>query len=690
MPIVGENMKKLILAAALSFSTFTTVLTAGEREYLTESKIASVMSSIMEQHVSIHTMSPEVLKRAYSNFIDQFDPERTYFLAEEVQPYLNPSKGQLDAYFKDYTDGTYKSFNDLTTLTGKAILRARKIRQSLNKDLTQEVNASNQEGALLLGLPQHENQKMPFAKSEGQLTVYNKQAFIRFIATQRLKENDKTIEKYKEQLLPYYNSRLESLERPYLAAAGLDDKVPAVDQQHDKALHIIQALVASLDPHTTFFDSGEAYDMRVHLEKGFDGVGIIFQEELEGLMIVRLVDGGPAQKSGKIEVGDRLVAVDDHLVGEQGLSGILDMIRGKAGTTIKLTIARNEDGKEKTFVVDLTRQHLEVSQSRVDFEAVPVTGGLIGVIHLHSFYEGDDVSSELDVRRALEQLKKQGKLLGIVLDLRDNLGGFLSQAVKVAGLFIKTGVVVVAKYSNGQEEIFRDTDNRQLYKGPIVVLTSKGSASAAEIVAQALQDYGVAVVVGDERTYGKGTVQHQTITDSSSSSYYAVTIGRFYTVSGKSTQIRGVDADIIVPGIYAGEEIGEEYKPYALSNDNVKPLYNDDLADLSGSTKVLYNRYYRPYEQEKSVVWSTYLPKLKEKSAERIKANSAYQAFLNESREQRKKAILEEALNDNEDKKSQDDPQLVEAENILKDMIEIRKQGSGFSDNVLLRSGTEK
>lgn len=676
----------------LSFAVFSAgVLTAGERQYLNDSKIAPIMSTILEEHVSIHTMTPEVLKRAYSNFIDQFDPDRTYYLAGEVEPYLNPTKEQLDAYFKDYTQGTYQSFTDLTKLTGQAILRARKIRGSLKDDLAQLVKDSNQEGALTLGLPEDESKKPSFAADQEGLVLNNKQAFIRFVASERLKEDDKTIEQYKDRLLPFYNSRLESLEKPYLAAAGLDDKIAVVEQNHDKALHILQALVASLDPHSNFFDNEEAYDMRVHLEKGFDGVGIIFQEELQGLVIVRLIKGAPAQKSGKIEIGDRLIAVDGERVSDRPYHDILDLIRGEAGTPIKLTIARKEDGKEKTFVVDLTRQHLELSQSRVDYEAVPITGGVIGVIHLHSFYEGDDgVSSEADIRKALDELNKKGKLLGVVLDLRDNLGGFLSQAVKVAGLFIKAGVVVIAKYSNGQEEIFRDTDLHQYYTGPLVVLTSKESASAAEIVAQALQDYGVAVVVGDKRTYGKGTVQHQTITDKSSGSYYAVTIGRFYTVSGKSTQLRGVQSDIVVPSIYAKEEIGEKYSQYPLKNDKVQPLYNDDLADLSGNAKLLYDHYYRPYEQQKSAVWEQYLPYLKERSAQRIKDNKTYQAILNESREQRKKEILQTMLDENEEKTSKPDPQLTEAENILKDMIEVREKGSGFTDNVLLRSGTEK
>ena len=155
------------------------------------------------------------------------------------------------------------------------------------------------------------------------------------------------------------------------------------------------------------------------------------------------------------------------------------------------------------------------------------------------------------------KLKSQGNLRGLILDLRSNSGGFLSQAVKVAGLFISDGVIVISKYSNGEEKFYRDVDGKTVYDGPLVVLTSKATASAAEIVAQALQDYGVALVVGDEHTYGKGTIQTQTVTDNRSTSYFKVTVGKYYTVSGHTPQKEGVKADIVVPGRWSKEKIGE-------------------------------------------------------------------------------------------------------------------------------------
>src|SRR5690606_836656 len=163
---------------------------------------------------------------------------------------------------------------------------------------------------------------------------------------------------------------------------------------------------------------------------------------------------------------------------------------------------------------------------------------IIGKITLNSFYQGDNgVNSENDVRDAIKKLDKMGNLRGLILDLRENSGGFLTQAVKVAGLFITNGVIVVSKYFNGEEHFYRDMDGKVSYTGPLVILTSKATASAAEIVAQALQDYGTALIVGDEHTYGKGTIQSQTVTENQGAAFFKVTVGKYYTVSGKTPQI---------------------------------------------------------------------------------------------------------------------------------------------------------
>ena len=192
-----------------------------------------------------------------------------------------------------------------------------------------------------------------------------------------------------------------------------------------------------------------------------------------------------------------------------------------------------------------------------------------------------------------------------------------------------------------------------LYIGPLILLTSKLSASAAEIVAQALQDYGVAVVVGDERTFGKGSIQYQTVTDDSHPYFYKVTVGKYFTASGKSTQIEGVHADILVPSAYYSYEFGEKYLQYPLKADRIYSFYHDSLEDLDMRTKKWFQENYIPYLQRPVSIWKEMIPLLKERSALRISENEAFQKFLNQ------------------DEKPSSDIQMQEALEILKDMIRI-------------------
>jgi carboxyl-terminal processing protease len=312
-----------------------------------------------------------------------------------------------------------------------------------------------------------------------------------------------------------------------------------------------------------------------------------------------------------------------------------------------------------------------LNNDRVDVRSEVFGNGIIGIITLHSFYQGDGVSSEQDVRNAIEKLQKKGILKGLILDLRDNGGGFLSQAVKVAGLFITDGVIVISKYANGDERIYRDVDGKALYDGPLIILTSKATASAAEIVAQALQDYGVALIVGDEHTYGKGTIQTQTVTDNQSSSYFKVTVGKYYTVSGHTPQKEGVKADIVAPSHWHREEIGEMYAD-SLDADVIPPVYNDLLQDVPVNLRSWYIKYYIPKLQKRTSVWRDLLPTLRKNSEYRIANNKNYQYFLKGSSNNGEENESEEewSVTDKKNKNyGEDDLQVQEAVNLLKDMI---------------------
>jgi carboxyl-terminal processing protease len=285
---------------------------------------------------------------------------------------------------------------------------------------------------------------------------------------------------------------------------------------------------------------------------------------------------------------------------------------------------------------------------------------------LPSFYESKDSSScEADIRAALRDLKKQGKLLGLVLDLRDNSGGFLNQAVKVAGLFISNGVVVISKYAKEEVQYLRELDGKSYYDGPLVILTSKLSASAAEIVAQSLQDYGVALVIGDERTYGKGTIQFQTVTRDKAPSFFKVTVGKYYTVSGVSTQIEGVKANIVVPTRYFVYDVGERFLQYPLKCERIPSVYLDPLSDVSPQQINWFKKNYLPKLQQKISIWNQMETLLTGNSGQRLDQNKNFSLFLDSKKQEKEGNPVPLTASHNW---GIEDLQMSEALNILKDM----------------------
>lgn len=658
----------------LSFVVFcaASLLGVDQPVLLKSHDVNRIMNQILQKHVEQKQMNKEVIARSFHTFINQFDSQKNYLLASEVEPYLNPSDKLLTKALKEYEVGDLKTYYELLTLCQNSIRRARGYRDSMEKN-PQTIVAS--------AMDFNENQVEEDPKWAENTTVLQRRMWeqlVRFTKMQIEKIGKKNQGGKEKSIVNMYERNLRALENEYLLEDENGAQLTAAVKENEFVQHVLKALSKGLDAHTAFYSSSEAYDMKVRLEKGFQGIGVVLQESIDGVQITKLIEGGPAAKSGQLKVNDRIISIDGISVVDMPFDKVLDVIRGEEGSTIQLVVKRVEgaNGKETQtqFKVSLQREAITLNDDRVDIAYEQFEDGIIGTLTLHSFYEGSNgISSVRDMREALRELNRVGKLKGLILDLRDNTGGFLMQAVKVAGLFISNGVVVVSKYSDGQIRYFRDIDGYSYYDGPMVVLTSKGSASAAEIVAQALQDYGVALIVGDERTYGKGSIQHQNVTDGASSSFYKVTVGRYYTVSGKSTQIKGVKADIIVPTALNKEKLGEEYLDYPLIADNVAPSYDDLLADMDEDAKQWYRRHYTPSVQKKNSLWFQHIDMLRENSKARIAGNRDYQMFLSalDNRELREKLLAKE-------EKAPDYPQ-KEAVNIIKDMILLVERDPAYS-----------
>ena len=631
------------------------------RVQLKKEDVRLCMQEMFALHVEYKDFSPLLARRVLKIYFEQFDPERVYLLSSEVNPFLNPNEQFLNRVVQKYGRNDLSEFAALNQVIQRAITRARLLRTEVEKELI----TSSQDTFV------RTSAYSSYASNEEELKGRIRTQFEKILAYE--KRNGTLREATAEQkgkLFSLWEKRFARAENPYLPQ---DKGGNGPLTEHFLSLHVLKAMAKSLDAHTSYFSPDEALEMRALLEKEFEGIGVVLREGVDGVVITECIKGGPAERSKQILSGDLIVEINGESIEGTSYEMILRKLQGERNSKVKLGLRRfDAQNKAQVVQVELKRERIVMQDDRLQYSFVPFADGMIAKLNLPSFYESMDGSScEIDMREALRALKKEGKIYGLVLDMRDNSGGFLNQAVKVGGLFISSGVIVISKYSQGEIQYLRNLDGRSYYDGPLVILTSKASASAAEIVAQALQDYGTAIVVGDERTYGKGTIQFQTITDPKATSFFKVTVGRYYTVSGRSTQIEGVKADIVVPTVYSAFNIGERYLEYPLKSDQIPAAYIDPLTDVDPRNYRWFEKNYLPNLQKKISIWTQMLPQLQQNSAIRLSQNRDYQAFLQALEKEKKGISSGPSLYDNW---GIDDLQMQEAVEIVKDMILVQSQ----------------
>ncbi len=649
-------MKHQILI--LAFLLLSTVASA-EQTLMKTDDIKHIMGEMLSQHVDQKEITAPVLERALQEYIDEFDPMRVYLLESEVNAILPKNTAEQEALLVQYNKNNFSKFNQIDTILQKSIARARQLRHEIMKQpdellsIKPDLNARESEV------------KRPFATTESELKNRQKELFAEYLSAEEEKYGKNAVIKHEDKALEAIDKQLTFNENKYLYIDQKGQTLSPEQKDNIFATHILKALAHSLDVHSTFFSPSEANDMKARLEKDFKGIGIVIENTPTGIIISKIVKGSPAEKSGKMAPKDLLLKINGKDVSDAPLESIMEMLRDPSQPTVSLQIKRMKDNQIVT--VDLTKAVIPLDDERVTSSYIEYNGGILGTIVMNSFYQSENgVSSERDVKNAILELKKLGKLNGLILDFRENSGGFLIQAVKVAGLFITSGVIVISKYSNGEEKVYRDMDGKTTYDGPLIILTSRATASAAEIVAEALQDYGVAIIVGDDRTYGKGTIQTQTVTNNEATSLFKVTVGKYYTASGKTPQVRGVQADIVVPGRLEDKKVGEIYSDNPLSFDTIPSEVKDDLFDVEPKLLPWYQHYYLPTVQEKKNTWHSMLSQLRKSSADRITKNQTYANYLKEEGDWAPSSYRE--------KNKKEDPQSLEAVNILKDMVRIHEE----------------
>ncbi len=366
----------------------------------------------------------------------------------------------------------------------------------------------------------------------------------------------------------------------------------------------MNSLAHAYDPHSDYFGHLQAENFAIQMKLSLFGIGALLGSE-DGYCKISELKDGPAMRSGKIKQNDRIVEVAQsnaepvNVVG-MPLDKVVQLIRGPKGSKVTLTLIPAEAADSSARrIVSLVRDEIKLEDAAAKARLYDVTSSSgqpmkLGLIDLPSFYadmnaSGDGAGSKTttaDVARLIQRLKKE-RVDGIVLDLRRNGGGYLEEAIKLTGLFINKGAVVQTKDFNGETMTDSDPDPSVLYDGPLIVLTSRFSASASEILAGALQDYGRAIIVGDKTTFGKGTVQtmqslapileQQHLHPSFDPGQLKVTIKKFYRAGGASTQLKGVVSDIELPSVWSYADVGESALPNAMPWDEVSSADFDYL-----------------------------------------------------------------------------------------------------------------
>ncbi|UJF18084.1 carboxy terminal-processing peptidase [Vibrio sp. SS-MA-C1-2] len=391
-----------------------------------------------------------------------------------------------------------------------------------------------------------------------------------------LKLADKTWPEIKETLGKRYNNAIKRL----------------TQSKNEDAFQVyMNAFARQVDPHTSYLSPRNAEQFQTEMNLSLEGIGAVLQLEDDYTVIRSLVAGGPAAKSKQLAKGDKIVAVaqkDGEMVDVVGwrLDDIVELIKGPKGSEVRLQILP-EAKNAKVYTVTLIRDKIRLEDRAVKSKVIDVKGEKIGVLEVPSFYVG---LSE-DTKKQIAELEKQD-VKGIVVDLRNNGGGALTEATALTGLFIDSGPVVQVRDGYDRVRVNGDNDNLSYYNGPLTVLINRYSASASEIYAAAIQDYGRGVIIG-EQSFGKGTVQqHRSLNHiydlyDEPLGYIQYTIQKFYRINGGSTQNLGVVPDIAFPSAVDPAETGESVEDNALPWDSINPAKYNKLDDFSVLIKPL-------------------------------------------------------------------------------------------------------
>ncbi|MBD5770170.1 carboxy terminal-processing peptidase [Marinomonas colpomeniae] len=587
------NYKRFLLCLLTGYAFVSTSASAYE-ELQQPHEYDQVSKELVEMLEGIHYNRPHIddtiSAKAFDYYIDALDPTKSFFLKNDIETLSRYKNSFDDALRNGDTQVAYIIYNLYLKRLETRLL-------DLQKNIPEMVKGFDYTIDETLNA---DSEALQWAKTNAQLDDYwRKRIKNRALALKLNGEEEEEI--------------ISIIERRY------KNQLKRVDQTNSVDVFQIFAnsVTSALDPHTSYFAPRASETFNINMSLSLEGIGAVLQMDDDYTKVVRLVPGGPAAKQSELSPNDRIIAVGQEgepmidVVGMR-LDDVVDMIRGERDTTVILETTPSKGDTQTSKLIKIVREKVKLEDQSAQKEIVEIERDgntyKVGVITLPTFYsdfaaiqagEKDYKSSTRDTKRLIEELQKED-VSALILDLRNNGGGSLQEANSLTGLFIPSGPVVQIRDQGGRVTPLGDSDISITYSGPMAVLVNRMSASASEIVAGALQDYGRAIILGDQ-TFGKGTVQ---VLQDLDKGQLKATQAKFYRVSGESTQHKGVVPDIFFPSIIDKDEVGES----ALDN----PLIWDKI-----------------HETRYPVYWSipAYLPVLAPRHEERMAQNPNFIAI---------------------------------------------------------------
>lgn len=569
--------------------------------------ISTMINGEDGQHLLRKPLDDEISRRALKQFFKSLDPWKLYFYQSDFDEFA-AEEANLDERIKSgKLDFAFEVYNRFLKRIDERVAMA-------NKWIDSDLDYTKDED-LIIDQDSISYPKTPEEASER----WRKRIKYSFLVLKGTKvEGDDAKEKLKRRYRAFKN-RMRQL-------------------KSDRVLELFaNAITTSYDPHTSYFSKTTYENFQISMKLNLEGIGASLQSEDGVTVIKRIVPGGAADKEGSLKVEDRIVSVGQGIeegdlidVIDMNLDDVVKLIRGKAGTVVRLGVM--PQGKKEVEIYKITRERIELKDSEAQgmvFEQGTKPNGdpfKVGVIDLPSFYidleaaQRGDInfkSATKDIRKLIDDFSEKG-VDAIVLDLRRNGGGSLAEAIGCTGLFIDKGPVVQIKGPFGNVDAYNDRRPGMAWEGPLVVVTSQFSASASEILAGAVQDYKRGIVVGDEATHGKGTVQSlinlwthlnpRIKNPPNDWGALKITQSQFYRPGGDSTQKKGVEADIVLPSFSNHMDVGESDLDFAIEFDKVKSakfVSNDQVSgdivselEKKSSTRIAKSENFKKLESK--------------------------------------------------------------------------------------------